>query len=207
MQTTTRGVERRLLWIAFLTIATLLMTGVFACAVPFAALAALAALDTERRDGLLLVGAVWLANQVYGFAVLGYPHEAQAYYWGLTMGIGAVIAYYAARAAVAYVKPMGALVAVLVALPVAFLAYEAAIYVGSLVLTNGEGAFNTDVVAYVSLVEVVAFLALLIVHRLAVVVGLVEPNAIDGNRVSLHFKLRGRPAAMKITRSAAAATA
>jgi hypothetical protein len=181
MQSSANGAERRLLWIGFLTVATLLMTGVFACAVPFAALAALAAFDTERRDGLLLIGAVWLANQIYGFTVLGYPHEVQAYYWGLTMGIGAVIAYYAARGVVAYVKPMGALVAVFSALPVAFLAYEAAIYVGSLVLTNGEGAFNTDVVAYVTLVEVVAFLALLIAHRLAVAVGWVEPNAIEGN--------------------------
>lgn len=58
--------------------ATVLMSGVFACAVPFAALAALAAFDSERRDGLLLIGAVWLVNQVYGFAVLGYPIEAQA---------------------------------------------------------------------------------------------------------------------------------
>ena len=58
------------------------MSGVFACAVPFAALAALAAFDTDRRDGLLLIGAVWLVNQVYGFAVLGYPMEAQAYLLG-----------------------------------------------------------------------------------------------------------------------------
>jgi len=51
--------------------------------------------------------------------------------------------------------------------------------VASLVLTNGEGAFKTDVVAYVSLVEAVAFLALLIVHRLAAAVGIVEPNAVE----------------------------
>jgi hypothetical protein len=179
MQPSSTGTERRLLWIGFLTAATLLMTGVFACAVPFAALAALAAFDTERRDGLLLIGAVWLANQVYGFTVLGYPHEAQAYYWGLTMLIGAVAGYYAARAAVAAVAPNGALWAVLAALPAAFIAYEAVLYVASLVLTNGEGAFKTDVVAYVSLVEAVAFLALLIVHRLAAAVGIVEPNAVE----------------------------
>ncbi len=65
------------------------------------------------------------------------------------------------------------------ALPVAFLAYEAVLYAASLVLSNGEGAFNTDVVAYVTLVEVVAFLALLIVHRLAVAAGLLEPNAVE----------------------------
>ena len=207
MQSSSTGTERRLLWIGFLTVGTLLMTGVFACAVPFAALAALAAFDTDRRDGLLLIGAVWLANQIYGFAVLGYPHEAQAYYWGLTMLFGAVAGYYAARAVVSALAPSGALVAVIAALPVAFIAYEAVLYVASLVLSNGEGAFNTDVVAYVTLVEVVAFLALLIAHRLAVAAGLVEPErrrTRDLERGS--FKSRGRPAAMKITRSAAAAT-
>jgi hypothetical protein len=179
MQSSSTGAERRLLWIGFLTVATLLMTGVFACAVPFAALAALAAFDTERRDGVLLIGAVWLANQVYGFTVLGYPHEAQAYYWGLTMLIAAVSGYYAARAAIVALAPNGALWAVVAALPAAFITYEAVLYVASLVLTNGEGAFNTDVVAYVSIVEAVAFLALLIVHRLAAAVGIVGPNAIE----------------------------
>lgn len=179
MQSSADGAERRLLWIGFLTVVTLLMSGVFACAVPFAALAALAAFDTDRRDGLLLIGAVWLANQVYGFAVLGYPMEAQAYYWGLAIGLGAVAGYYAARAVVSAVAPMGTLLAVGAALPAAFLAYEAVLYMASLVLSHGEGAFNTDVVAYVSLVEVVAFVALLITHRLAAATGLIEPNAVE----------------------------
>ncbi len=179
MDTSANGAERRLLWIALLTGATLLATGVFACAVPFAALAAIAALDTERNDGLLLVVAVWLANQVYGFTMLGYPHEAQAYAWGVTMGLGAIAAYYAARAAVSALAPKSALLAVAVALPVAFAVYEAAIFIGTLSITRGEGAFNSDVIAYVSLVEVVAFGALLIAHRLAAAVGLVSPNAVE----------------------------
>lgn len=173
------GAERRLLWIGFLTAATLLMTGVLACAVPFAALAALAALDTDRRDGLLLIGAVWLANQVYGFTVLGYPHEAQAYAWGVTMGIGAIAAYYAARIVVAPLAPRGPLLTAVGALAAAFATYQAAIFVGTLVLSHGEGAFRTDVVAYVALIEVVAFVALLATHRLAVATGFVEPNAAE----------------------------
>ena len=180
MQSSANGAERRLLWIGLLTAATLLLTGVFACAVPFAALAALAAFDTERRDGLLLIGAVWLANQIYGFTVLGYPHEAQAYYWGLAMGLGAVAGYYAARTVVSTLAPQGALLAIVAALPVAFAAYEAVLFLGTLVLSHGEGAFRTDVVAYVALVEAVAFLALLITHRLAVAAGLVAPNAVEG---------------------------
>lgn len=180
MQSSSNGAERRLLWIGLLTAATLLATGVFACAVPLAALAAIAAFDTERNDGVLLVGAVWLANQVYGFTVLGYPHEAQAYAWGVTMGIGAIAAYYAARAVVSSVAPKSALMAVLVALPVAFAVYEASIFVGTLVLTRGEGAFNGSVVFYVAIVEAVAFIALLIAHRLGAAVGLVDRNAVEG---------------------------
>jgi hypothetical protein len=179
MQSYAYGAEYRLLWIGFLTVATLLLTGVFACAVPFAALAALAAFDTERRDGLLLIGAVWLANQAYGFTVLGYPHEAQAYAWGLTMGIGAVAAYYAARVVVAALAGRGPLLVAGAALLVAFAVYQAAIYIGTLVLSHGEGAFNRDVVAYVALVEVVAFLALLVTHRLAVAAGFLAPNAVE----------------------------
>ena len=43
MEASASGAGRRLIWIGFLTVATLLATGVFACAIPFAALAALAA--------------------------------------------------------------------------------------------------------------------------------------------------------------------
>jgi hypothetical protein len=179
MQSSANGAERRLLWIGFLTLATLLTSGVFACAVPFAALAALAALDTERDDGLLLIVAVWLVNQVYGFAVLGYPMEAQTYYWGFAIGLGAVAAYYAARVAVVALTPIGALAAVIAALPVAFVAYEAVLYAASLVLPHGEGAFNTNVVLYIGLVDVVAFIALLVAHRLALAAGLVNPNAVE----------------------------
>jgi hypothetical protein len=179
MQASTSGTERRLIWIGFLTVATLLATGVFACAIPFAALAALAALDTEHNDGPLLVGAVWLANQVYGFAVLGYPLEAQALGWGLFMGIGAIAGYYAARAAVTALSPYGIVAMLLGSLLAAFLAYEAALFVATYVLPRGEGAFNYDVMAYVSAVEAIAFVALLIAHRLAVATGLIGRNAVE----------------------------
>ncbi|MBC7832784.1 MAG: hypothetical protein H7Y62_12280, partial [Hyphomicrobium sp.] len=92
MQAAAGSTERNLLWIALLTIATVLATGVFACAVPFAALAAVAALDSDRADGILLLGTIWLTNQVVGIGFLGYPLEAQAFGWGLAMGLGTLAA-------------------------------------------------------------------------------------------------------------------
>lgn len=169
----------RLMWFVFLTAATIVATAVFACAFPFAAVAALAALDTEYEDGAWLVGASWLANQAYGFGVLGYPLEMQAFGWGLFMGAGAIAGYYAARAVVLALQRFGMIAMLATALPVAFLVYQAGIYAGTLVLSHGEGAFRYDIVQYVATIEVIAFAVLLAVHRIAFAAGFVTPNAVE----------------------------
>jgi hypothetical protein len=58
---------RRPLWIALLVAASVAFTLGFACATPLAAFAAIAALSMPRKDALLLIGLVWLANQAIGF--------------------------------------------------------------------------------------------------------------------------------------------
>lgn len=180
MHAAARSTERDVLWIALLTVASVLATGVFACALPFAALAAVAALDSDRTDGMLLLGTIWLTNQVIGFGFLGYPLEAQAFAWGLAMGLGALAAYFAARACVAPLAPYGVVAVIGVALPVAFLAYQVVLYAAGMFLPNGEGAFTYGVLAYVGLVEVVAYIVLLTVHRLAVSAGFLAPNIVEG---------------------------
>jgi len=51
-------------WLALLVAASAAFSFVFACATPFAAFGAAAALTLSRRDALRLTVAVWLANQV-----------------------------------------------------------------------------------------------------------------------------------------------
>ena len=104
--------------------------------------------------------------------------------WGflvslLFMGIGAMAGYYAARAAVTALSPYGIAAMLLGSLLMAFLAYEAALFVATFVLPRGEGAFNYDVMTYVSTVEVIAFIVLLVAHRLAVATGLIGRNAVE----------------------------
>lgn len=176
--------ERRWLWIGLLAVASVLLSGMFACATPFAALAALAALDINRRDGLFLVGAIWIANQIWGYAVLGYPHDATTAGWGLAIGAGAVVAFLCARAAVAALPHKPLLVAVS-ALVVAFIAYEAVLYGASFVLGDGHGAFTAPVIGRLAAIDAIAFVVLLGAHRLAVAVRLVERNAIEARAVSL----------------------
>jgi hypothetical protein len=43
--------------------------------------AAIAALSMPRKDALLLIGLVWLANQAVGFSVLHYPLTPNCFAW------------------------------------------------------------------------------------------------------------------------------
>ena len=66
------------LWILLLTAASTVTTLLLACATPFPALAALAAVHMRRADGVALMLAAWAAAQAVGWFVLGYPHDPQS---------------------------------------------------------------------------------------------------------------------------------
>ena len=82
---------RHHLWLATLVVATFAFTLVFACAAPFAAFGAAAALTLSRRDALVVTVALWLANQLTGFLVLEYPWTLNSLAWGPAIGIAAVL--------------------------------------------------------------------------------------------------------------------
>jgi hypothetical protein len=69
---------RRAGWGALLAAATITASFVFACATPFAALAALAALHMGRRDAFLFTGIAWAANQAIDYGFLHYPRSGTA---------------------------------------------------------------------------------------------------------------------------------
>lgn len=77
------------IWVVLLTAASTVTTLVLACATPFPALAALAAVHMHRRDGLALMGIAWLASQVTGFLILGYEIEAAAG-WAIGLAVAAL---------------------------------------------------------------------------------------------------------------------
>jgi hypothetical protein len=67
------------------------------CALPLAAFAAAAALSMSRRDAVLLILLVWLANQLVGFTVLDYPWTVSTFAWGAALGIVAILATMASQ--------------------------------------------------------------------------------------------------------------
>ncbi|HTU70850.1 MAG TPA: hypothetical protein VMF11_11085 [Candidatus Baltobacteraceae bacterium] len=68
------------------------------CIVPLAAIAAVTASALRLRDGLLLVAGVWFANQFIGFAVHGYPVNANTLAWAAALALGTGAAFFVARA-------------------------------------------------------------------------------------------------------------
>lgn len=159
------------LWALLPVGGSVILSGKFSCATPFAALATLAALDMSRRDGLMLVVAVWLANQVVGFGVLGYPHDTQTYAWGLAIGVAAVVAYGTARSVIGLSATLSLPLTAAMSLAAAFVAYQAVLIASTFVLDSGEAAFSLSSIAEIALVNVIAFVVLLLVHRVVSAAG------------------------------------
>ena len=63
-------------WAGFLVAASAVGSLVFACATPFAAVAAVAAITLPLRPALAASVGVWLANQAVGYGLLAYPIDA-----------------------------------------------------------------------------------------------------------------------------------
>ena len=83
--------RRFALWAATLVSATVVSSFTFACAVPLAGFAAVAALTASRREALLLTGAIWLTNQAMGFLFLHYPTDSMTLFWGGALGVIALL--------------------------------------------------------------------------------------------------------------------
>lgn len=129
------------LWIVLLTVASTVTTLALACATPFPALAALAAVHLRRSDGVLLMIAAWVASQAVGFCVMGYPHDAATLAWGGAIGVAAIAAVFAAGA-VAKGNPA---VRLMLAYGAAFVAFKVAILLASMMLGGVGTALSVDI--------------------------------------------------------------
>lgn len=159
---------RRLVWAALLIAASLALTLGFACAVPFAAFGAVAAMTLPRRDALLLTVALWLVNQVVGFAFLHYPWDAMTLTWGAILGAVAVASTLAAQAAV---EQRGIIQTALAGFAAAFVVYEGALYVVSATAMGGTEDFTPAIVTRILAINAAGFVALLAASLLVAAAG------------------------------------
>jgi hypothetical protein len=169
---------RHALWLALLVASSVAFSLGFACAVPFAAFGAVAALTLTRRDALLLIGAVWLANQLVGFAILNYPWDASTLTWGVVLGIVAILTTMAAQAIAQRLNGRGALVFSLAAFAGAFIVYEGGLYLISAAWLGGTEDYVPAIVARILAINAAAFAGLLVLDRLAVAGGLAAKSVL-----------------------------
>ena len=161
---------RRPIWIALLVSASVVFTLGFACAAPLAAFAAVAALTMTRRDTLLLIGLVWLANQCVGFGVLHYPWTADCLAWGVGL---AIVAPLSALGAEFGAKRFIALNRIILASTVAFLSafgvYEGLLFIASMIFQSGVEDYAPAIVGRTFAINAVVFIGLLAANRLSLV--------------------------------------
>lgn len=172
--------SRRIGWIALLTAATVAASFLFACATPFPALAALAALHMNRRDALTLTAVIWAANQIIGYGFLHYPHTWDSFAWGLAIGAAAMIATALAAGAERAIRPCGWTAAMLASLAVAFAGYELTLYAATAVLPSDASVFSASVVLYVLKVNALAFAGLLVLQYAGSRIGIAPPRRAAG---------------------------
>jgi len=135
---------------AILAATTLTGSVVLACMMPFAAIAAIAALAMPARRGLAAVGLCWLGNQVLGFGLMGFPWDGATFAAGLSLLAASLVAFAAARAVRG-----GAVLAFLAA----FAAFEASLF--AYAIPFGDPAlFSPEIVGLIALNDALWFAGL-----------------------------------------------
>jgi hypothetical protein len=159
-------------WILLLTIASTATTLVFACATPFPAFAALAAVHMRRNDGVLLMIAAWVASQAVGFCALGYPQNANTLAWGAVIGLAAIGGVLAAGIAAKGSPP----IRLVLAYVAAFVAFKVAILFASLALGGVGPALSVEIMVRQFVRNGAILIGLLALYHALTAVGVPEPR-------------------------------
>ncbi len=135
---------------------------VFACATPFVAFAVVAAAMLRLRSAVLVVVAAWLANQIIGFGILGYPRTADAAAWGAAIGVAAVGGAIVASFVFKRWEPMGRFALYPIAFVASFVIYELVLAAAVPVLGGAED-FSSVIIGRIALANVVWLIGLVVV--------------------------------------------
>ncbi|HTV88137.1 MAG TPA: hypothetical protein VME41_03885 [Stellaceae bacterium] len=167
--------RRQHLWSVLLIVGSVALSVGFACATPFAAFAALAALTLPRNEALMAAGGVWLANQAVGFAFLHYPLTANCLGWGVALGVGIVIAALTAREVASRLANTGPIAVGIAGFLAAFLAHQMSLLVIAAALLGGVEAFQPAIVERIFAVNAAAFVGLAAAGWFAERAGIIAP--------------------------------
>jgi hypothetical protein len=160
------------LWIGLLTAASTMTTLALACATPFPALAALAAVHMQRRDGITLMIVTWLASQIVGFGVLGYPHDPKTLGWGAALAIAAIGSGVGAYSALRLLGDRLLVMRLGSAYVAAFVAFKALVFIASLGLGGTATALAPALLVEQFVRNAAILVGLLVLYHGLVAIGL-----------------------------------
>ncbi len=163
------------LWVALLTAASTATTLALACATPFPALAALAAVHMRRREGVALMMLAWLASQFTGFVLLGYPRDGSTLAWGFALGTAAVGSALAGSAAVRATGYRSVAARLSLAYAAGFTAYKGIIVGWALMLGGLHTATAPDLLAEQFVRNGAILIGLYALYRVLVAAGVPAP--------------------------------
>jgi hypothetical protein len=171
-------------WIVLLAAASALTTLALACITPLAAFGTLAAVYMKRTEAIVLMSVVWLTSQVMGFGFLHYPHTISSVAWGAGLLLAALSALMGAADVARRLPRVPAGLRILCCLGAALLLFEVAIFLEGLVLGISAAAFAPHVLFKLIWTNAVTLVALVVLHRVGMSIGLVK----DGARTGPQFR-------------------
>lgn len=161
----------RNLWIGAMVVVSTITTLLLACATPFPALAAIAALHVRRGEGIALLLAAWIAAQITGFGLLHYPVNADSLGWAVALGVAAVGSLIGADLAVGAFPRARYPVRLIGAYVAAYVAFKAVVLLGAMALGSGWAAFSADVLWRQFVRYGLILLGLVVFHQLLARIG------------------------------------
>lgn len=144
MTTQTFSGKAENIWAATLATASVLGSWIFACIMPFSAIAVLLAATLPARKAMAWMGGVWLANQLVGYLILDYPRTTNSFAQGGSLLFASMAGLFVALEILKWRKN-DTLVSLGLAFVAAFVAYESLLYIAALYL-GGVETFAPDIV-------------------------------------------------------------
>jgi len=152
-------------WAAILTLAVILGSLALSCVAPLAALAVALTATLGLRASLGVMTLVWLVNQAIGFTLFHFPRTANSFWWGLAIGVAALLVVCVARAIMRGASRLNRWWRLCVTLVAAIVVYELALFEAALIL-GGRDMFTLPIVSQVALMNVAWLLAIIVLNEI-----------------------------------------
>jgi hypothetical protein len=154
-----------IVWMATLSLAGIGGTVVISCIAPFVALAVVLAGTVKQRRALLVMGLIWLTNQLIGFTFFHFPRTANTILWGLVIGAAALLSTSVASLVLNRPPRLPIFVRLTLAFVVGFVSYQGCLVLSALVLGGAE-TFAPSIIFQIALTNVVWLAGLIVLNEL-----------------------------------------